>query len=202
MTDKTKAVVYAAKSTEDKHGSIPTQLADCLDMAAREGWEVVGEFKDEGKSAYHGNRGPGLAAAKECAAQVAAEHGECVLVVQHSDRLARGDGVTADHLGEIYFWSRRLGIRLRSVQDDSNFDDVIRAVLIGERNTEDSRRKSMAVASGVKRRVEAGHQHGGPIPFGYRHALDRNDPTDRGRLVVVESEAAIKGGLRRVPGRC
>ena len=41
------AVIYAAKSTEDKHGSIPTQLADCRTMAEREGWTIVGEFSDE-----------------------------------------------------------------------------------------------------------------------------------------------------------
>ncbi len=42
MTEnKRPAVIYAAKSTEDKHGSIPTQIEDCRALAAREGWEVV-----------------------------------------------------------------------------------------------------------------------------------------------------------------
>lgn len=36
------AVLYAAKSTEDKHGSIPTQLADC--RAAVQGREIVDEI--------------------------------------------------------------------------------------------------------------------------------------------------------------
>lgn len=31
----TPAVIYAAKSTEDKHGSIPTQFQDCRQLAAR-----------------------------------------------------------------------------------------------------------------------------------------------------------------------
>ncbi len=61
------AVLYAAKSTEDKRGSIPTQLADARAMAEREGWEIIGEFQDEGFSAYSGNRGPGLEAAKRAA---------------------------------------------------------------------------------------------------------------------------------------
>jgi hypothetical protein len=34
----TRAVLYAAKSTQDKHRPIPTQLADCREMAEREGW--------------------------------------------------------------------------------------------------------------------------------------------------------------------
>src|SRR5262245_21801249 len=49
-----KAVIYAAKSTEDVHGSLPDQLRDCRIRAEREGWEVVGEEKDEKFSAYHG----------------------------------------------------------------------------------------------------------------------------------------------------
>ena len=80
------AVIYAAKSTEDKHGSIPTQLEDCRELAKREGWEVVGEFSDEAFSAYHGNRGPGLLQAKRRAVELAAEHGRCILVAQDADR--------------------------------------------------------------------------------------------------------------------
>src|SRR4051812_18777182 len=100
------AVIYAAKSTEDKHGSIPTQLDDCRAMAKREGWEIVAEFTDEGFSAYSGNRGPGLVRAR----QMAAGHAPAILVVQHSDRLSRGAGDApgaAEHLGEILFWARR-----------------------------------------------------------------------------------------------
>ena len=37
-----KAVIYAAKSTEDTHGSIPTQLEDGRALAKGQGWEVVG----------------------------------------------------------------------------------------------------------------------------------------------------------------
>ena len=51
---KTAVVIYAAKSTEDKRGSIADQLKDCREFAEREGWEIVGEFTDENKSAYHG----------------------------------------------------------------------------------------------------------------------------------------------------
>ena len=71
----TPVVIYAAKSTEDKHGSIGTQLEDCRTMAEREGWTVIGEFTDEAFSAYSGNRGPGLAQAR----QMAAEHAPAVL---------------------------------------------------------------------------------------------------------------------------
>src|SRR5436190_13374970 len=125
-----RAVIYAAKSTEDRHGSIPTQLEDCQAMAAREDWEVVGEFRDEGFSAYTGNRGPGLAAAREAAAT----HAPCVLVAQHSDRFARGAGDkpgAAEHLGEVMFWARRHEVELRSVQDDAMLTNPLLAFVMG-----------------------------------------------------------------------
>src|SRR4051812_2770290 len=87
-----RCVIYAAKSTEDKRGSIPTQFADARALAKREGWTIIREELDEARSAYSGNRGAGLANAKRIAEGTAREFGQCVLVVQHTDRLARGDG--------------------------------------------------------------------------------------------------------------
>ena len=72
-------------------------------MADREGWTVVAEHSDEGFSAYTGNRGPGLEAARSDAEA----HSPCMLLAQHSDRFARGAGDApgaAEHLAEIGFW--------------------------------------------------------------------------------------------------
>jgi site-specific DNA recombinase len=181
------AVLYAAKSTEDKRGSIPTQLADCRELAEREGWEVVDVFQDEAASAYSGNRGPGLAAARELAERLAPS----VLVVQHSDRLARGDGRTADHLADLYSWAVKADVTIRTVEDDLFADPRmgrVMAALMGMRNTEDSRRKSEQVAAGMKRRAERG-LFSGPRPFGYVYAKDGNG------IKPERSEAAI---VRRI----
>ena len=160
----TPAVIYAAKSTEDKHGSIPTQIEDCRALAAREGWEIVGSYEDESKSAFHGNRGPRLQAARDHAERV-----DGTIIVQHSDRLARGDGITADHLVELVLWARKSGVRWASVQDPQTFDGMglVYAALMGDRNHDDSARKSAAVKSGLKRRADKGKPVG-PIPLGYR----------------------------------
>lgn len=178
-------VIYAAKSTEDRRGSIATQLEDCRRAIAEsrdgETRSIVGEYHDEGKSAYSGNRGVGLATARQQAAGRARDRGTAELWVQHSDRLARGDGLAADHLAEIYFAMRRAGVRLRSVQDDSNLDDVIRVALIGERNTEDSRRKSEAVKAGKRRQLDRGQRLGGPVPDGYLRVIEMH----RGSPVTV-----------------
>lgn len=188
------AVLYAAKSTEDKHGSIPDQLAKTRALAEREGWKVVGEFSDEGFSAYSGNRGPGLEQAKAAAIEATSE-GDCVLAALHSDRVARGAGDTpgaADHLVEVVAHLRRHGVRLRTVEDDFFADDrigLLMAAVQGQRNSEDSRRKSESVAAGLRRRAEERGMFSGPAPYGYRYAKEK------GGLVVVPVEAEI---VRRV----
>jgi site-specific DNA recombinase len=176
-----RAIIYAAKSTADERGSIATQLEDCRRMAAREGWAVEGEYSDEAESAWSGDRGPDLAAAMAHAERIAPS----VLVVQHSDRLARGDGRKARHLGEIYFWALKADVELHSDQDDSTFTNPLLAFAMGERNAEDSRRKSLAVQAGKQRRATNGMGNGGPRPYGYRYA-GREAP-----LQVVAAEAVI-----------
>lgn len=124
------------------------------------------------------------------AVEAAREHGEAQLWVQHSDRLARGDRLVADHLAEVFFEMRRQRVRLRSVQDDANLEDVIRVALIGERNTEDSRRKSEAVRAGKKRQFERGERLGGPLPDGYRlvrHVRQDGSVSSRYELDPVRS---------------
>jgi site-specific DNA recombinase len=165
------AILYAAKSTEDKHGSIPTQLADCRAMAGREGWTVEDEYQDEAKSAYHGSRGDGLSRAKAHAERLVAEGHEAVLVVQHSDRLARGDGGReAAHLVEFSLWRAKSGVAIRSVQDDATWTTPMGHLipaLMGERNYEDSRRKGLAVQAGMRRQAAKGRFVGGRVPYGY-----------------------------------
>jgi site-specific DNA recombinase len=179
MQDKRSvpAVLYAAKSTEDKHGSIPDQLARGRALAEREGWLIAGEFKDESFSAYSRNRGPDLEKAKAKAIALAERHGEAVLVALHSDRVARGAGDepgAADHLVEVVAQLRRNGVRLRTVEDDFFADDrigLLMAAVMGQRNTEDSRRKAESVQAGMKRRAERG-EFSGPRPYGYVYAAN------------------------------
>ena len=149
------------------------------------------EFSDEGFSAYKGNRGPGLASARQKAASIA----PAVLVVQHSDRLARGAGDApgaAEHLAEIVFWARRHNVELHSCQDDFAFTHPLLAFAMGERNMEDSRRKALSVKAGMERAVRTGKAHGGPRPYGYRYSGDKNNT---GQLMVVPDETEI---VRRI----
>jgi DNA invertase Pin-like site-specific DNA recombinase len=168
----TPCVIYAAKSTQDKHKSIPDQVKDCLAKAAEEGWEVVGKpFFDENFSAYSGNRGPGLVRAQAAAAAAAAERGvPCMLVAQHSDRFARGAGDrpgASDSLGEIWHRMRRADVHLRSFQNDAMMSKPVLVAVASEQAHEESERKSKSVQDGKRRRAERGESNGS-LQFGYR----------------------------------
>jgi DNA invertase Pin-like site-specific DNA recombinase len=181
------AVLYAAKSTQDVHKSIDTQLEDGREKAAEEGWVVVGEFVDENFSAYTGNRGPGLEDSKRLAAKAAEEFGEsCMLVAQASDRFARGAGDrpgAAESLVEIWHAMRRQSVHLRSVEDDFDLRDSASVANLGHRAMMESRRKSGAVKKGNKRRVANG------LPVGTR-ALALN-PTEVGYEIVHDEVSTV-----------
>lgn len=164
-------VIYAAKSTEDIRGSLATQVEDCRKAIQAESERiVVAEYADEAVSGFSRSRGPALAAALEQVGALAAEHGRAELWVQHSDRVARGDGRTARHVVEIALWAAKVGVMVRPVEDVDTFRDLLYAVVTGQRNHEDSKRKGSATAAGLKRAVYRGEYAGQPLD-GYRVAV-------------------------------
>ncbi len=182
--DLIHCVLYAAKSTEDRRGSIPDQLRDCQQAAgSSEDRLIIAEYHDEACSAYHGDRGPGLVDAIRHTEQLAREHGTAELWAQHSDRLARGDGRSARHAVEIALWALKRDIRVRTIQDPDTFRDLLYAVVTGQRNHEDSRRKGLASAAGRRRAAERG-EYIGIKADGYRLAISIEDTTVIKRLEI------------------
>jgi DNA invertase Pin-like site-specific DNA recombinase len=168
-------VVYAAKSTEDLRGSIGTQISDCRVAIEERGARVVdAEFVDEAVSAFRQSRGIGLAQAISRVGELADLDGVSELWVQHSDRLARGDGKRARHVVEIALWALKANVSVRSVQDPDTFRDLLYAVVTGQRNYEDSKRKGAATAAGKRRAAERG-EYGGHMLDGYRLFVEVDD---------------------------
>ena len=111
MESHVPCVVYAAKSTEDVRGSIETQIGDCpgsnraagrppcrLGTYRRGRFSLPWQPRSRPRGCQTGCRAP------RCPARW------FELWVQHSDRLARGDGLAADHLAEVFFEMRRAGV--------------------------------------------------------------------------------------------
>ena len=201
------AVIYAAKSTKDINLSIPEQLDDCREMCEKKGWEVVGEFKDEGFTAFTGNRGPGLAAAIKLAMETAAQTGEQVFIVaQHTSRFARGDGArpgAPKALVELFHEWARANVRGRLVENDKAMESSRDAANQGDADNEFSRRLSNSVTKGLRRRArDRKRLAGGPRPYGYEWGPQYKEWDEAiGKeqlvrdLVVVPSEAEV---VRRV----
>jgi DNA invertase Pin-like site-specific DNA recombinase len=186
-----RAVIYAAKSTVDERGSIPDQLADGRKLAAERALAVASdrEFWDEDKSAFHGNRGDGLVNAMAACERLTAEDGSCALIVQRSDRLARGDGREARSLVEIVLWAIKHDVELFSVMDPEILAGGDLALVMGAighmKGHGESKVKSESVKKGMRRRAERGEWVGGRPPYGLA-AAGRYEPP-----VVVEHEAEI-----------
>jgi site-specific DNA recombinase len=179
------AIIYAAKSTQDEHGSIPDQIDRCREYAATNGWQIAEPPEhDEAASAYHGSRGPGLTNAKQRAAALANGR-ETVLLVFASDRLARGDGRNAAHLVEHVLDGLKAGYRIESVTENLGGEmALVFASLYGERAHADSKAKSEHTKRGIHKMVRSGRWHG-PAPYGYRAVGQREE-----RQLVVDQVAA------------
>ena len=184
------AILYAAKSSADPRNSLGTQLADAKALAEREGYEIVADYQDESESGYKQSRGQGLEYALTHCERLAKDHGQAALVIQHSDRLARGDGRVAKHVVEYALWAIKREIVIRSVQDDQTFSDLLHAVLTGQRNHEDSARKAAATSAGKRRAAERGEFVGGIRPDGYEIVRDVDGRGTVKRRMVIDSARA------------
>lgn len=204
------AFIYAAKSTTDTHDSIPDQIVDARDVIARnpEWVDYAEPFTDETFSAYTGPRGPALADVMAAAAKAAAEHGEARIVVQRSDRVARGDGRTAPHLVEYVLQGRRAGVQFAAKFDPQAFDaagGLTMSAVSGDRAHDDSKVKAESVSRGMRRRkTERGLHNGAGIEkLGYRiprhpdGTIKREAPREidsaGARLIRRIADAALAG---------
>lgn len=92
-----KVILYARFSPRPDAAeceSCDRQLADLREHAARQGWEVVGEYRDDALSGADEDR-PGLEAA------IGAMKRGWYLAVRSMDRLARGNALTEAILGQV-----------------------------------------------------------------------------------------------------
>jgi hypothetical protein len=121
------------------------------------------------------------------AEELAGEYGTAELWALHSDRLARGDGRVARHAVEIALWALKREVRVRTIQDPDTFRDLLYAVVTGQRNHEDSRRKGLASAAGYRRALERG-EYTGTKADGYRRVVEIDDDGNVNKRLEIDPE--------------
>lgn len=173
-----RVLIYARVST-DLQKSIPGQLAELRRYAEGQGWEVAGEFVDEGESGAKLSR-PGLKSLLDACEK---EDVYAVLVVDQ-DRLSRLEPIEWEVVkrvlreNDVLLVTPMGAINLGS-EDDEFVADLLNLLARRERKK-------------INRRLSRGHREkalrgewDGPVPLGYRY-----DPATK-RLVPHGEEAEL-----------
>jgi site-specific DNA recombinase len=175
-----RCVLYARLSvTKEESVSIARQLESCRSYAGARGWEVVGEFVDDGVSATS-NRPEER---KGWAALLAAD-GFDVVVIWKVDRLARRvlDFLHADEALQM------LGAGLVAVEDPIDMTSpqgrafAVMLAVFGEMEAEAIRARVRAARAQL---IKDGRFAGGGIPYGYRSIANPDGP---GRVLAKDLE--------------
>jgi DNA invertase Pin-like site-specific DNA recombinase len=171
------AVVYAARSKAEEEGKDSTgdQIAEILARIGRDGGRrIVGEPHIDHASGFTGNRGSGLAAAIDKAAEAATAQGRSEIWVWHSNRLGRGTGRPGEAraLGALLYHLRSLGVSVRSVEDDQFTTTAILWSFLSEMASSYSETLSATVKRGKRARAMRGDWLGSIRLDGYMKRED------------------------------
>jgi DNA invertase Pin-like site-specific DNA recombinase len=184
-----RALIYTRISKDDPEvEATADQERRCRDLAAREGYDVVAVYADDGISAFSGKDRP---AWRELHGAILAGDGDIVLAVD-MDRFSR------DTIELLTFavlcakqgarWHTANGSRV----DPSKPDDYLQITIKGGVSHNESAVKSERVKASVVRRRLAGRDIGGPRPFGF--TKDRRELVESEAELVREGHRLVLGG--------
>lgn len=184
---KVAATYYRVSTEEQAHEgqSIETQKKLCLRWAHENGYKIVGEYIDEGKSATNLNR-PAL---RKLLARCQEDKAVQAVLIQDTDRWARS---TLDHLSTKSLL-KKYGVKLISISqpmiDDSPEGNFIDVVLAGA-NALQSQITGRKTAKVMAEKAKAGYWPGW-APIGYKNFENPspNGNLDR-RIVVPDKDVA------------
>ena len=163
------AVIYVRVSTErhvTEGASLETQERDCRAMCARNGWEVVCLFREEGESAKTADRPQLKELLTFC--RISKPRPEYV-VVHHVDRWAR-NGQDHDVMRNYLL---KLGVKLRSFSQrlgEDPYDQFYERIMSGQSEL-DNKLRGMRSLEGMKTRVQGGRWTF-KAPLGYLNGKD------------------------------
>ncbi len=185
-----RAAIYARVSTDrqrERH-TIDSQLRLLPQHAAREGWEVINIYKDDGKS---GETVEGRPEFKRLLDD-AADHQFDVVLVIDLDRITRSKRSAEGAL--IFDHFRENGVKLATpTQGVIDLDDEDQDLLVGIKRELAKWEKRKIVARMMRGKREAakkGRRFSSLDPFGYRWAPDTESPRG-GAYQIVDDEADV-----------
>ena len=169
------AVAYARRSVEDKTKrslSMHTQLSTLREVAAHRGWQVIGEFGDDGISGVRWNR-PGISEAI-----AAAPEGGHFLIFD-LDRFSRENELLWNLVRQLRAKRVLLSSRTTDYPDTVEGDAML---AMGGLVASGEHRKITARITAWRRSYAEAGKHAGRPPYGYRGA-------GQGRLQIDPAEA-------------
>lgn len=175
-----RAVVYARVSTEEQASnySISLQIEAAKNLAAARGFEIVGEYVDEGWSGTVINRPALNRLIRDC------DNGKVdVIIVHRIDRFFRD----VRHLLDTMDFLEARGVKFISATEPFDTSTPVGRYILGQFGliAELERNTFLERSRGGRLKRVAGGKWWGPPPFGYDY-----DPLS-GTLVVNASEAAV-----------
>lgn len=191
MTESLRSALIYARISQDREGAglgVERQVQDCRKLAARLGWTVVGEHRDDDISAYSGKPRPGY---KSLLADLEAARATGVLA-WHNDRLHR----SPTELERYIDICEAHGVITHTVQagelDLSTPTGRMQARIVGAVSRHESEHKSERIKRARQQNAEAGGWHGGARPFGFE--ADGVTHREAEAAVIREATAAMLAG--------
>lgn len=182
-----KCAIYARVSThgQRERGTIDVQLQELPLVAARNGWEVVATYKDDGISGETLAARPGLQGAL-----AEAEEGRYqILLVWAQDRLSRSS--SSAERGAIDDRLKRAGVLVATpggITDLNNPGQEISHELLGIMAKQEKLSITRRTLAGRRKAARAGKRPPSLDPYGFRWKKDPESPRG-GAYVINEVEA-------------
>lgn len=182
-----RVILYARVSTEEQaskdHHSIAAQINEMHEFAQKKGWEIQGEFIDEGVSGSRRDR-PQLDAALD----MVRNRGCDVLLVHELSRLSRSVYDTLD----IFEILGKANVGFASVKDpDFNFADPTKRfflIILAAINQYYLDLLKMHTSKSKRERARQGLYNASITPYGYRHTGDPKTPP----AIMEEESKAVR----------
>lgn len=192
------AIIYIRVSSERQvsNASLETQQRACEELCARNGWEVLRVFREEGESAKTTNRTQFQNALEFCRKGLPRPR---YFVVYHTDRFARS---AADH-STVRLTLKQWGILLRSASQqlgEDKMDKFIELIWAGQAELDNDIRKEKTVG-GMTTRLKQGRWTF-KAPLGYQNIKQGGEKTiipdpDRAELIRAAFDRYASGLYKR-----